>query len=134
MQSPHSLSEWLFLKRQQINVGNNKAWKKEKKGNPLELLVRAKLLQSCLTLRPYGLQPTRFLCPWDSPGKNTGVSCHCLLQEIFSTQGLNPLLLPVLNWRTGSSALAPPEKPGTIGRNVNWCSHCGKLYGESSKN
>ena len=55
MQSPHSLSEWLFLKRQQINVGNNKAWKKEKKGNPLELLVRAKLLQSCLTLRPYGL-------------------------------------------------------------------------------
>ena len=34
---------------------------------------------------PYGL-----LCPWDSPGKNTGVSCHFLLQGIFSTQGLNP--------------------------------------------
>ena len=27
------------------------------------------------------------LCPWDSPGKNTGVGCHCLLQVIFPTQG-----------------------------------------------
>ena len=26
---------------------------------------------------------------WDSPGKNTGVGCHFLLQEIFPTQGLN---------------------------------------------
>ena len=33
---------------------------------------------------------TRLACPWDSPGKNTGVSCHFLLQEIFPTQGLNP--------------------------------------------
>ena len=30
--------------------------------------------------RPHGLQPTRLLHPWDSPGKNTGVGCHCLLQ------------------------------------------------------
>ena len=29
------------------------------------------------------------LCPWDSPGKNTGVGCHFFLQEIFSTPGLN---------------------------------------------
>ena len=29
----------------------------------------------------------------DSPGKNTGVSCHALLQEIFPTQGSNPGLL-----------------------------------------
>ena len=35
----------------------------------------------CLALlRPYGLQPTRLLCPWDFPGKNTGVGCHFLLQ------------------------------------------------------
>ena len=33
------------------------------------------------------------LCPWDSPGKNTGVGCHSLLQGIFPTQGLNPGLL-----------------------------------------
>ena len=29
------------------------------------------------SLRPPGLQPTRLLCPWDSPGKNTGVGCCC---------------------------------------------------------
>ena len=40
----------------------------------------AKSLQSCLTLRPYRRQPTRLPHPWDSPGKNTGVGCHCLLQ------------------------------------------------------
>ena len=42
------------------------------------------------SLRTIGLQPARLLCPWDSPGKNTGVCCHSLLQGIFLTQGLNP--------------------------------------------
>ena len=32
------------------------------------------------SLQPHEPQPTRLLCPWDSPGKNTGVSCHFLLQ------------------------------------------------------
>ena len=32
------------------------------------------------SLQPHGLYPTRLLCPWDSPGKNTGVGCHLLLQ------------------------------------------------------
>ena len=40
-----------------------------------------------------GLQPTRLLYPWDSPGKNTGVGCHFLLQGIVPTQGSNPRLL-----------------------------------------
>ena len=40
----------------------------------------AKSLQLCLTLQPYGLQPARLLWPWNSPGKNTGVGCHFLLQ------------------------------------------------------
>ena len=40
----------------------------------------AVLLQSCPTVRPQRLQPTRLPCPWDSPGKNTGVGCHFLLQ------------------------------------------------------
>ena len=40
----------------------------------------AKSLQSCPTLQPHRWQPTRILCPWDSPGKNTGVGCHFLLQ------------------------------------------------------
>ena len=30
------------------------------------------------SLQPYGLQPTRLLCPWYSPGKNSGVGCHAL--------------------------------------------------------
>ena len=41
----------------------------------------AKLLQSYLTLmRPHRWPPTRLSHPWDSPGKNTGVSCHFRLQ------------------------------------------------------
>ena len=43
--------------------------------------------------RPHGLQPARFLCPGDSPGKNTGVGCYALLQRSFPTQGWNPGLL-----------------------------------------
>ena len=42
------------------------------------------------SLGAYGLQPTRLLCPWDSPGKNTGVDGHVLIQGIFPTQGSNP--------------------------------------------
>ena len=47
----------------------------------------------------------RQLCPWDSPGKNTGVGCYFLLQGISLTQGLNLHLLP---WQPGSLPLAPP--------------------------
>ena len=45
------------------------------------------------SLRPHGLQPARLLCPWNFPGKNTGVGCHALLQRIFPTPGSNPGLL-----------------------------------------
>ena len=48
----------------------------------------------------------RFLCPWDFTGKNTGVSCHFLLQEI-STQGLN--LLHLLHWQADSLPLSHLE-------------------------
>ena len=37
----------------------------------------------------HGLYPTKFLCLWDSPGKNTGEGSHSLLQRIFPTQGSN---------------------------------------------
>ena len=43
--------------------------------------------------RPHGLQTPRLLCPWDSPGKNTGVGSHALLQGICPTRGLDPRLL-----------------------------------------
>ena len=55
----------------------------EPPGKPYSLYAAAaaaKLLQSCLTLRPHRQQPTRLPCPWDSPGKNTGVGCHFLFQ------------------------------------------------------
>ena len=49
---------------------------------------------NCVQLLPtHGLQPPRLLCAWDSPGKNTGVGCHFLLQGIFPTQKPNPGLL-----------------------------------------
>ena len=45
------------------------------------------------SVQPYELQPARLLCPWDSPGKNTGVGCYALLQGDLPTQGSNPCLL-----------------------------------------
>ena len=39
------------------------------------------------SLWPRGLQPARLLCPWDSPGKSTGVGCHFLVQHQFTCIG-----------------------------------------------
>ena len=73
---------------------------------------------SCLVVRlcstfcgPHGLQPTWLLCPWNYPGKNTGVSCHFLLQRIFPTQSSNPCLMCLLHWQTGSLPLSQLGKP-----------------------
>ena len=57
------------------------------------------------SLQPHGQQPARLLCPWDFPGKNTGVGCHFLLQGIFPTQGSNPRLLYLLHWQADSLPL-----------------------------
>ena len=56
--------------------------------SPAVLCVVASFLLSD-SVWSHGLWPARLLCPWDSPGKNTGVGCNFLLQEIFLTQGLN---------------------------------------------
>ena len=48
--------------------------------NRLVAAAAAKSLQSCATLCDPIDRPTRLPCPWDSPGKNTGVGCHFLLQ------------------------------------------------------
>ena len=42
------------------------------------------------SLQPHGLQHSGLFCSWDSPGKNTGVGFHFLLQEISLSQGSNP--------------------------------------------
>ena len=52
------------------------------------LCDKVKVAEWCPTLRPHGLYG-----PWNSPGQNTGVGSHSLLQGIFPTQGLNPALL-----------------------------------------
>ena len=57
--------------------------------------TRARAARSVMSdsLRPHGLQPARFLCPWGYPGKNAEAGCHSLLQGIFLTQESNPGLL-----------------------------------------
>ena len=59
------------------------------KGLSIPLLVCWELSRSVMSnsLCPHGLYS-----PWNSPGKNTGVGCHALLQGIFPTQGSNPSL------------------------------------------
>ena len=59
----------------------------------------------------YGLQPTRLLCPWDSPGKNVGVGCHALLQGVFLTQGSNMHLSMSPALQASSLLTEPPGKP-----------------------
>ena len=67
----------------------NMAWKER---------VKVKAAQLCSTLcDPMDCSLLRLLCPWNSPGKNTGVGGHSLLQGIFPTQGLNPGL-PHCKW------------------------------------
>ena len=52
-------------------------------------------LLSCFSHAQFFVTPwtTRILCPWDSPGKNTRVGCHALLQGLFLTRALNLGLL-----------------------------------------
>ena len=59
------------------------------------------------SLWPHGLWPSRLLCPWDSPGRNTRVGSHALLQGIFPDQGSNPYLLHA---QEDSLPFGPQEK------------------------
>ena len=71
---------------------------------PNTLSVSRSLLSN--SLQPHGLELTRQLCPWDSPGKNTGVGSHSCLQGIFLTWGSN-LRYPALQ-----ADSLPSEAPG----------------------
>ena len=88
---------------------------------PLHLDVSICVSHSAMSnsLQPHRLQPTRLLCPWDSPGKNIGMNCHALLQRIFLTQRSNLHLLPLLHWEGGSLPLASPGKPLSV-RTHDW--------------
>ena len=65
------------------------------------------LLVTSDSLQPHELQPTKLLCPYNSPGKNTGGDRHSLLQRIFLTQGSTQS--PAL--QAYSLLSEPPEKP-----------------------
>ena len=59
------------------------------------------VVQLCLSLcSPVNCSVApRLLCPWDFPGKNTGVGCQALLQGIVPIQGSNSHLLPTVAGR-----------------------------------
>ena len=74
--------------------------------------VCAQSLQSCLTLcNPMDISPSGSSDHGDSPGKNTRVDCHALLQGIFPTQGLNLCLLHLLHCRWIFLHSEPLRKP-----------------------
>ena len=72
----------------------------------------AKSLQLCSTLfssiMDYSLPVSSV--HGDSPGKNTNMGCHVLLQGIFLNQGSNPCLLYLHHWQESSLPLVPPGK------------------------
>ena len=49
------------------------------------------------SVRPHRRQPTRLPCPWDSPGKNTGVGCHCLLTSMKGEINNNAIIVGDFN-------------------------------------
>ena len=62
----------------------------------------------------------RLLCPWDSPGKNTGVGCHALFQGIFPTQGSNPDLPHCRQILNHLSHQGSPNKNNNLWLHVPW--------------
>ena len=73
---------WAFLQSTETTLSASPSFTKPSlcHRKKLGLWVLAKSLQSYPTLQLHRWQPTRLPCPWDSPGKNTGVGCHFLLQ------------------------------------------------------
>ena len=90
-------------------------------------VVKVLVAHLCPTLlQPHGWYPSRLLCPWNSPGKNTAVGSHFLLQGIFPTQGSNPHLLYLLHCRQivchqGSPVVKTlPPNAGGVGSIPGW--------------
>ena len=80
--------------------------------------------ESCLALsNPMACSAPGSSVHGDSPGKNTGVGCHALLQGIFPTQGSNPRLSRLQPWQAAPFPLAPPGKPNYRASYKCWNSH-----------
>ena len=77
-----------------------------------KIFSEVKVTQSCLTICDcMDCSLPGSSVHGDFPGKNTGVGCHALLQQIFLTQELNPHVLHLLHWQVGSLPRASPGKP-----------------------
>ena len=83
------------------------AWQLTDGGNRNWCLRAQSLSPVWRSVWPPGLQPTRLLCPWGYPSKNTGVGCHFLLQGNLSDPGIKPES-PALTGRFFTT-----ETPGT---------------------
>ena len=93
------------------------------------------------SVRPHRRQPTRLLCPWDFPGKSTGVGCHCLLQIIREMH-----IKTTMRSHFTLARMATIKKTKCCqrcGTKRNFAYHCwdceviqpyGKQYGEPQKN
>ena len=90
--------------------------------------VKVLVTLSCPTL--CDLMDCRLLCQWDSPGTNTGVGCHFLLQGIFPTQGSNPRLL---HWQADSLPLNHLGTPQRVGEGPANPDHRVLMYTSSFK-
>ena len=75
-------------------VATNSETQARRRTEPTSLHVPVcSVTQSCQTRCDLWTEPARLLCPWHSPGKDTGMGCRALRQRIFLTQGLNLHLL-----------------------------------------
>ena len=92
LQSPQ---EWLFF--------NSKTHNKNSLFQERVCMLGCSVMSD--SLQPYGPQPARLLCPWDSPGKSSGVGCHLLLPGVSPAQGVNPHLQRLLPWQADSLPL-----------------------------
>ena len=94
---PQLSASYMTLQIQCFYLKEPVSIKTELQYDAASLFLGILLLSSCSvmsdSLQPHELEPPRLICPWNFPGKNTGVGCHALLQGIFPTPGSNPCLL-----------------------------------------
>ena len=102
-----------WVEEREMQGGGANAGKKQRPSLFLTLPAScAKSLQLCPTLfDPMDCSPPGSSIHGNSPGKNTGVGCHALLQGIFPTKESNLSLLHLLHWQAGSLPLVPLGKP-----------------------
>ena len=96
----YSFKGYGFMSCATINTVNLRTFSSPLPPQKITPCVLCLFTQSCPA---HGLEPSRLVCPWDSPGKNTGLGCHFLLQGIFLTQEWN---VSLQHWQVDSLPLS----------------------------